>query len=130
MKKVFEHKFQVRGNELDSFGHVNNAVYINYLEQARWEIIRDLGELENLRKAKMFLIVVETNIKYIYELGLFDKATVKTTFERRGFFIEFKQDIYDERNKKVTKAKIKCLFVDENRKPTDIPEKFMIYFND
>ena len=31
----------VRGNELDSFGHVNNAIYLNYLEQARWEILRD-----------------------------------------------------------------------------------------
>ena len=31
MKTRFE--FNVRGYELDSFGHVNNAVYLNYLEQ-------------------------------------------------------------------------------------------------
>ena len=45
MKTRFE--FNVRGYELDSFGHVNNAVYLNYLEQARWEMFLE-------RKMKCF----------------------------------------------------------------------------
>jgi YbgC/YbaW family acyl-CoA thioester hydrolase len=28
----------VRGYEVDSFGHVNNAVYLQWLEHARWEM--------------------------------------------------------------------------------------------
>ena len=30
---------KVRGYELDLFGHVNNAVYLHWLEHARWEIL-------------------------------------------------------------------------------------------
>jgi acyl-CoA thioester hydrolase len=32
----FEHELEVRFRDCDSFGHVNNAVYLTYLEQARF----------------------------------------------------------------------------------------------
>ena len=34
----FTSEIDVRGYELDSFGHVNNAVYLQWLEHARWEL--------------------------------------------------------------------------------------------
>ena len=34
--KTYRCLIQVRGYELDSFGHVNHANYLNYLEHARW----------------------------------------------------------------------------------------------
>jgi len=120
----------VRGYELDSFGHVNNAVYINYLEQARWEIVNKLGLLDLLKENKSFLVVVETNIKYVKELRMFDKAVVVSSMIGRGFFIDFKQDIFDNNNRKVVKAKIKCLFLDEDRNPVDIPDVVIPYLNE
>lgn len=120
----------MRGYELDSFGHVNNAVYINYLEQARWEIVNKLGLLDLLKENKSFLVVVETNIKYVKELRMFDKAVVVSSMIGRGFFIDFKQDIFDNNNRKVVKAKIKCLFLDEDRNPVDIPDVVIPYLNE
>ena len=32
----FEHELEVRFRDCDSMGHVNNAVYLTYLEQARF----------------------------------------------------------------------------------------------
>lgn len=32
---TFEHEIEVRFRDLDALGHVNNAVYLSYLEQAR-----------------------------------------------------------------------------------------------
>jgi len=130
LKKSFKYQFQVRGYELDSFGHVNNAVYINYLEQARWEIVNKLGLLDLLKENKNFLVVVETNIKYVQELRMFDDAYVVSSMIGRGFFIDFKQDIFDAKGKKVVKAKVKCLFLDENRKPVDIPDVIIPYLNE
>jgi len=130
LEKSFKYQFQVRGYELDSFGHVNNAVYINYLEQARWEIVNKLGLLDLLKENKSFLIVVETNIKYVKELRMFDKAVVVSSMIGRGFFIDFKQDIFDNNNRKVAKAKIKCLFLDEDRNPVDIPDVVIPYLNE
>lgn len=34
----FSTEIDVRGYEIDSFGHVNNAVYLQWLEHARWEL--------------------------------------------------------------------------------------------
>lgn len=127
LDKNFKYQFQVRGYELDSFGHVNNAVYINYLEQARWEIVQKLGLLDLLRDNKSFLVVVETQIKYVKELRMFDQAYVQSSMIGRGFFIDFKQDIFDVEGKKVAKAKVKCLFLDEDRNPIDIPEIVIPY---
>jgi acyl-CoA thioester hydrolase len=39
----FVHREHVRFRDLDALGHVNNAVYATYLEQARIEFLRGLG---------------------------------------------------------------------------------------
>jgi len=42
---MFEYRLSVRGYELDSYNHVNNAVYLNYYEQARWQLMKETGHL-------------------------------------------------------------------------------------
>jgi acyl-CoA thioester hydrolase len=44
---VFSHRLEVRFRDCDAFGHVNNAVYLTYLEQARfahWRALDLAGE--------------------------------------------------------------------------------------
>ncbi len=127
MEKTFKYKFSVKGYELDSFGHVNNAVYLNYLEQARWEILNETNLLDLIKVERAFLVVVETNIKYIKELKLFDEAVVETRMYRHGFFLEFRHNIIGNNKEKISKALVKCLFVDKNRLPSDIPEDILPY---
>ena len=40
---MFQVRVTVRGYELDSLGHLNQAVYLQYAEHARWEILRAAG---------------------------------------------------------------------------------------
>ncbi len=129
LKTIFKYKFEVRGYELDSFGHVNNAVYLNYIEQARWEIIKMLKLHELFQAQESFLVVVEANIKYINELRLFDEAEVTTKMHKRGFFLDFIQNIHIGK-KKIAKATIKCLFVDKQRSPLDIPDVITPYLHE
>ena len=119
---TFNYTFKVRGYELDSFGHVNHAVYLNYMEQARWEIVRELGLYEMFKESGGFLVVIEVNSKFIREMKLFEKGTIETQLFREGFFLTFKHMVKNEKNEKVNKATIKCLFVDKMRIPQDIPE--------
>lgn len=37
LKGLFQITLPVRGYEIDVYGHVNNAVYLQWLEQARWD---------------------------------------------------------------------------------------------
>lgn len=40
---LFESRIRVRSYELDGLGHVNHAVYLNYLEQARYDAMEAGG---------------------------------------------------------------------------------------
>jgi acyl-CoA thioester hydrolase len=42
---AFVHRERVRFRDLDAMGHVNNAVFATYIEQARIEYLRRLGLL-------------------------------------------------------------------------------------
>ncbi len=43
MGKVFQLDFEVRDYELDQYGVVNNAVYLNYLEHTRHAFLTEVG---------------------------------------------------------------------------------------
>ncbi|MCX7030139.1 MAG: thioesterase family protein [Spirochaetes bacterium] len=64
---VLEHRtnLTVRSYECDSYGHVNNAVYLNYLEVARHEMLAALGmDFAGMRSAGFGLVVARIDIRY------------------------------------------------------------------
>ena len=46
MNAIFSHRLDVRFRDCDPLGHVNNAVYLTYLEQARIDHWRSAGVVE------------------------------------------------------------------------------------
>jgi acyl-CoA thioester hydrolase len=55
----------VRSYECDSYGHVNNAVYLNYLEFARHELLAAIGlDYAAMRAAGFGLVVAQVTIRY------------------------------------------------------------------
>jgi YbgC/YbaW family acyl-CoA thioester hydrolase len=122
-----EYAITVRGYELDSFGHVNNAVYLNYCEQARWEILKSKKNLnEYLSGRKLVLMVVEAKIRYVIEAKLFDELVVRTDVELRRPYLVFNHVIKRTRSgETVVRASINTLLVDDERIPYDIPDSFV-----
>jgi len=113
----------VRGYELDSYGHVNNAVYLQYFEQARWEFMKDQGLLEKINGQEFFLVVVDTHIRYMRESNLFDELVIETSCKVEKPYIVFRQRILNAQSRlPVTRATIKTIFVDRQKIPMDIPE--------
>ena len=128
MKYTFE--TIVRGYELDSYGHLNNAVYISYTEQARWEILKNAGLLESFLSKKMLLVVTETNIRYMRELNLFDGVKIETQIRFEAPYLIFQHDIINSTDKiKAAKAEVKTLLIDQERIPQDIPEELLAIIN-
>ena len=123
---TYSFKTEVRGYELDSYGHVNNAVYINYTEQARWEILKNAGLLKSFLERNLLLVVTETNIRYMRELKLFDEIEIITTIKHEVPYLIFHHDILNvTMNVKAAKAEVKTLLIDKDRIPQDIPDELL-----
>ena len=77
-------EIKVRGYHIDVFGHVNNARYLEYLEEARWAFFdARQGIVEMARKGFAFN-VVNINISYRRPAKLNDLLSVETGLEKVG----------------------------------------------
>src|SRR3977135_2670439 len=82
MGEPFTTRVTVRGYELDTQGHLNQAVYLQYCEHARWEMLRARGlPQERLIAAGIGPVVLETTIRYHRELRGGDEVDVSCAFE-------------------------------------------------
>ncbi|MCU0664422.1 MAG: acyl-CoA thioesterase [Myxococcota bacterium] len=55
---------RIRGYHLDMFGHVNNARFLEFLEEARWQLLESHAGLETIAAGTFVLAVVNININY------------------------------------------------------------------
>jgi YbgC/YbaW family acyl-CoA thioester hydrolase len=90
---VFEYEVLIRESHLDTYGHVNNAVYLTLFEEARWEIITQRGYgFKKVHETKQGPIVLEIHMKFLKELTLREK--IKITLEAvsyNGKISQFRQ---------------------------------------
>lgn len=122
---TYEYSITVRGYELDSFGHVNNAVYLNYMEQARWEILRKKNLYEYFSSSSLVLVVVGAELRYMKEALVFDELTVQTGLASEPPYLVFTHMIKKSNTgEPVARGKIQTLLVDNERVPHDIPAFF------
>jgi len=57
-------KIKIRGYHLDMYQHVNNARYLEFLEEARWNYIESRINLQEWMKRGLGFVVVNININY------------------------------------------------------------------
>ena len=55
---------KVRGYHLDVYQHVNNARYLEFLEEARWAWLEESEAFHWMNKLGMAFVVVNININY------------------------------------------------------------------
>ena len=77
----FTVRIAVRGYELDPRGHVNQAVYLQYSEHARWECLRAAGiSHDGLQDSGVGPVALEQIIRYYAELRGGDEVDVGCEF--------------------------------------------------
>jgi acyl-CoA thioester hydrolase len=70
-------RIRVRTYELDSFGHVNNAVYLQYFEQARDEYLRLMGlSFEDFARTQTQFVITEARVRYIRSAHYGDELVI------------------------------------------------------
>lgn len=65
----FEYDVLIREMHLDSFGHVNNAAYVQLYEEARWDFITKNGfGLDYVLKHQEGPVILDLNVRFKREL--------------------------------------------------------------
>ncbi len=121
----FQLEFQVRDYECDMQGHVNNSVYLNYLEHCRHEFIKELGlDFSELVRRGISLVIIRAEVDYKYSLQSGDRFVVGVILERVSpLRYRFVQDVFLlPENKLVLKARVIGTGVNSSGRP-HLPEE-------
>ncbi|AHC15215.1 acyl-CoA thioesterase [Salinispira pacifica] len=119
---------EVRFIDLDALAHVNNAKYLNYLEEARLAYARDVlgwdGDIRHLG-----LVVAGVEIQYKLPILLNEKVEIRTRVSRlggRSFEMEYLiLKINGENSELAARAKTVQVSVNEETgKSTRLPEEW------
>lgn len=115
-----------RGYELDSYNHINNAVYLNYFEHARWEFFRQLDLYKILSEQDNLPVVADIHIRYQREIRLFDELMIESSCIQERPYLVFRQKIRNLTTGLVSaRATTKLIFIDHNRIARDVPEEIL-----
>ncbi len=122
-KKTLFAKYKVRNYHVDSYGHVNNAVYLQFLEDGRTDFFTFFGySLSYLAKNKIYVFITEIKIKYLKPLKLDDIIVVTGNISKikkvRATWI---QEIYSG-NIKIATATVASAFVNSHGNAIRIPD--------
>ncbi len=106
---MHQYQMTILERHLDILGHVNNAIYLSLLEEARWDMIKEHNfTLDTMRAVGIGPVVLEIQIKFIKELVLGQKIMIETvTLNARSRIATIEQKILNEKNEVCTEACLK-----------------------
>lgn len=77
-------EIKVRGYHLDLYRHVNNARYLEFLEEARWSFLESSGNLDYLQEKDYTFVVVNININYRRAACMGEALAIATAIKTIG----------------------------------------------
>ena len=118
---MFVHREQVRFRDLDPMGHVNNAVFLTYVESARVAFLEHLGAATTLEEMAIIVARVEIDFRAPVRFGDEVEVTVRATrFGEKSFDLEHELRVGEA---VVAEAKTVLVTYDyAKREPVEIPD--------
>lgn len=119
---------KVRTYECDSYGHVNNAVYLNYLEYGRMDFLNQIGfDYNGIVKAGYYLYVSHVDIYYKASAFFGDELTIESYSTKMGAVSgTFHQRILKQDGTLCAEADVTWASVTTDGRPSRIPAEFMV----
>jgi acyl-CoA thioester hydrolase len=126
MARTFSHHLEVRFRDCDPMGHVNNAVYLTYLEQARfahWRALWGFGG-EGPRTDEPGVILARAEIDYHRPARYGDQLEVRisvASIGRSSFTYEY--EVIDQSSMVVADARtVQVMYDYASGRPVPIPD--------
>ena len=64
---------------LDTFGHVNNAMYLTLFEDARWDLLTQNGfSLQKIHESGVGPVILDIKIRFLKEIRLREEVVITT----------------------------------------------------
>ncbi|MCB6183891.1 acyl-CoA thioesterase [Leeia sp. TBRC 13508] len=98
----------IRGYHLDGYGHVNNARYLEFMEEGRWSLFQEFVDLRQLDQAGEAYVVVNINIDYRRAASMHDELVLLTqvsAYNRRHISVA-QQMVFKDSGKEVIRAEV------------------------
>jgi len=118
----------IRFADLDAYGHVNNATYLTYLENARVKLFDEC--YENFLASKLMFLVVRVECDYKKPIEMYDKLYLTITTEKlmRSSFI-FNYSFHDGDGLVYANARtVMACYDPQLKKPVAIPPAMKDFF--
>jgi thioesterase-3 len=121
---------KIRGYHLDLFGHVNNARYLEFLEEARWAAFEKTVDLQELARKGYAFTVVNININYRRPAFMNEVVRIETevTQWRRRSAVIHQVVKLQGTDTVVADADVTFVIFDTNRQKTAILEGEVLEF--
>ena len=120
---MFVHREAVRFRDLDPMGHVNNAVFLTYIESARAAFLQHLGAVQTLKDLAIIVARIEIDFRAPVRFGDEVEVSVRVSrFGEKSFDLEHELRVAGNL---VAEAKTVLVTYDyERREPVAIPDEW------
>ncbi len=126
-KDILTSYLTVASYEMDSFGHVNNAVFLNYLEKARCDFMIAKGlAFKDFFTWDRYPVVVRAHVEYKFPAQADDHLLIKGWIRLHtatSFTLQYEITNQDN-GKLVLTGETVHVFVDGKNHPCRIPSEF------
>ena len=118
--------FRVRTYECDAYGHVNNAVYLNYLEYARDAYLEDCKlDYQALVGSGNGIFVSEAKLTFLSPALPGETLTMTTVPHEWGAaWLVLRQSLVGPDGRAVLEGHLKLVWVGPSGRPTRIPHEW------
>jgi acyl-CoA thioester hydrolase len=122
---ISECSLTVRTYECDSYGHVNNATYLNYLEYARYQLLKDAGfDYPAVIRAGYGVYVAKVSIEYKRPALVEDELLIRSWPVRKGAVSGLIAQRILRGEDLIAEAEVTWAFVDSRGVPVKIPAEW------
>jgi acyl-CoA thioester hydrolase len=123
MSHIYSHRLDVRFRDCDPLGHVNNAVYLTYLEQARLHCWRELWGFGDADSTVPGVIMARAEIDYRLPAHYGQTLEIRIALAaigRTSFTYDY--EIVDAGNRMIASARtVQVMYDYASAKPVPIP---------
>ncbi len=124
--RYFETPVDIRFNDIDLIGHVNNATFLTYFEEARWKFFAEVFGRENI--TKLNFIIASINIDYVNPIFPLDEPLVRmwvSDIGRTSFRFNYRIVSKDGSKLFASGSSVQVFYDYSENRPMKVPEEFI-----